>query len=123
MRLLIVDDSNLIRSRILRLAGTSPALKQFQVVGLAKDGFDALAQARRVKPDVVTMDLTMPRMDGIACISQLADEFPAVLILVISALADKATALRALKEGAHGFVLKPFTDDQLINALTELVNE
>jgi two-component system chemotaxis response regulator CheY len=67
------------------------------------------------------MDITMPEMDGIECVEQLVAMNPDVLILVISALADKATAIEAMKKGANGFLCKPFTDRQLTDALDELL--
>ena len=117
MKLLIVDDSGVIRNKIARGA----AAKEFEVVGLAQDGEAALKLFQKFQPGVVTMDLTMPRMDGIACIRALLKIRPDTLVLVVSALADKATAIEALKQGAHGFVLKPFTDDQIGEALLELL--
>lgn len=120
MKLLIVDDSNIIRSRIARLAGDR-RMPPCQIVGLAKNGSEALGLFTQTKPDVVTMDLTMPEMDGIECIEAIVALDPNVLILVVSALSDKATAIRALMKGAQGFLYKPFTDEQLIGALKELV--
>lgn len=117
MKLMIVDDSGVIRNKIARGA----AAKHFVVVGLAQDGEEALNLFRETLPEVVTMDLTMPRMDGIACIQAILKIKPNTLILVVSALADKATAIEALKCGAHGFVLKPFSDEQIGAALLELV--
>lgn len=117
MKLMIVDDSGVIRNKIARGA----AAKQFVIVGLARDGEEALKLFRETQPEVVTMDMTMPRMDGIACIQALLKIRPGTLILVVSALADKATAIEALKRGAHGFVLKPFSDEQIGAALLELV--
>ena len=81
----------------------------------------ALELFRRTDPDLVTMDLTMPQMDGIECISRLVALKPAVRILVISALADKATAIEAMEKGANGFLHKPFTDRQLNEAIAELI--
>ena len=117
MKLLIVDDSGVIRNKIARGA----AAKAFEVVGLARDGEEAIKLFRESQADVVTMDLTMPRMDGITCIRALLKIRPDTLILVVSALADKATAIEALKQGAHGFVLKPFTDEKIGGALLELL--
>ena len=74
-----------------------------------------------MRRDVVTMDLTMPRMDGIECISHLVALKPEVRILVVSALADKATAVEAMEKGANGFLNKPFTDRQLNEAIAELM--
>jgi two-component system, chemotaxis family, chemotaxis protein CheY len=119
MKLLIVDDSNIIRSRIARIA-LHPRLAGLSVVGLAKNGREALELARRSLPDVVTMDLTMPEMDGIACIAHLVAEQPRLNILVVSALGDKTTAIAALKKGARGFLNKPFSDEQLVAALLEI---
>jgi two-component system chemotaxis response regulator CheY len=59
-------------------------------------------------------------MDGITCVKELVAVKPDILILVVSALSDKLTALQAIKKGAHGFLYKPFTDQQLLNALEEL---
>lgn len=119
MKLLIVDDSNIIRSRIARIA-LHPRLRNLSIVGLAKNGVEAVELCQRHLPDVVTMDLTMPEMDGIACIEILVADYPALNILVVSALSDKGTAITALKKGARGFLHKPFSDEQLVDALLEL---
>lgn len=119
MKLLIVDDSNIIRSRIARIA-LHPRLHKLSIVGLAKNGLEAIELSRRNMPDVVTMDLTMPEMDGIACIEALIAEQSELNILVVSALGDKTTAISALKKGARGFLHKPFSDEQLVDALLEI---
>lgn len=121
MRLLIVDDSNIIRSRIARVA-LHPRIPGLIIVGLARNGREAIDICKRVRPDVVTMDLTMPEMDGNECVAELTRRDPGLNILVVSALSDKATAIDALKRGARGFLYKPFTDDQLIDALLEVVS-
>jgi two-component system, chemotaxis family, chemotaxis protein CheY len=122
MKLLIVDDSSVIRSRIARVSGESN-LPELQIIGLAKNGQEALRICKVTLPDLVTMDLTMPEMDGVSCIKELLGKYPAINILVISALSDKATAIQALKLGARGFINKPFTDKQLIDALLEFVEQ
>ena len=118
LKLLIVDDSNIMRRRIER----SQQFEELQVVGTAGNGLEALEMFRKTDPDMVTMDLTMPQMDGIECISKLVQLKPAVRILVISALADKATAVEAMERGANGFLNKPFTDRQLNEAIAELMS-
>ena len=117
MKLMIVDDSNLMRRRIER----SQNFEELEVVGSASNGVEALELFRQTDPDVVTMDLTMPRMDGIECIGQLVALKPAVRILVVSALADKATAVEAMERGANGFLNKPFSDRQFNEAIAELL--
>lgn len=116
LKLMIVDDSNIIRRKIERAQAGS----RFDVVATAGNGAEALALFRECRPVVVTMDLTMPCMDGIECIEALVTENPEVRILVVSALSDKATGIEALEKGAQGFLCKPFNEDQLNEALEEL---
>jgi two-component system, chemotaxis family, chemotaxis protein CheY len=119
-RLLVVDDSRVVRNRIARLC-TRKGFSALTLVGLAGNGEDAINVARQRLPTLVTMDLTMPGVDGEGCIKVLSKMLPETRILVVSALADKATALRAIRCGAHGFVHKPFRDDQLADALLDLM--
>jgi two-component system, chemotaxis family, chemotaxis protein CheY len=117
MRVVIADDSNFIRSKISR-ASTAYGL---EVVGMAKNGQEAAALALTAKPDLMTMDITMPEMDGIEAIRRIRTVRSDVLILVVSALSDKATAIQALKEGAQGFLCKPFSEAELTDAIGELL--
>jgi two-component system chemotaxis response regulator CheY len=121
MRMMIVDDSNMIRSRIARLVQDGQ-IGDVHVVAMAKDGADAVQQARKLRPAIVTMDLTMPEMDGVACIQNLMALDAKVAILVVSALSDKSTAISALRLGARGFLPKPFTDEQLRLALLDVMD-
>jgi len=89
---------------------------------MAKNGKEALNVFYQTEPDLVTMDLTMPEMDGVECTENMIQINPNVSILVISALSDKATAIMALKKGAKGFLYKPFTDKQLVDALVEVTS-
>lgn len=119
MKLMIVDDSNIIRRKIER----STEVENLEVVGTASNGVEALEKFRELRPDVVTMDLTMPEMGGIECVERMVEIDSDVVILVVSALSDKATAIEALKKGANGFLCKPFTEDELNNAFRELLTE
>ena len=116
-RLMIVDDSNVIRRRIER----ANELPEIEFVGAARNGVEALAMHEALRPTLVTMDLTMPEMDGAECVAKLVQRDPEIRILVISALADKLTAIDALEKGASGFLCKPFTDRQLNEALRKLI--
>jgi two-component system, chemotaxis family, chemotaxis protein CheY len=118
-KLMIVDDSNIMRRRIER----SQQFDELELIGTAGNGLEAIELFKKAEPDVVTMDLTMPQMDGIECISKLVELKPAIRILVISALADKATAVEAMEKGANGFLNKPFTDRQLNEAIADLIRE
>jgi len=119
MNLMIVDDSNVIRTVIEK------ALKNriIDITCSAKNGRQAIELFKMHTPDIVTMDITMPIMDGIETIKQLIAMKPEVQILVISALSDKATLLNAIKLGASGFLCKPFNDSDLIEAIEELIEE
>ncbi len=119
MKLMIVDDSNIIRKKIER----STEIEGLEVVATATNGVEALEQFLAVRPDLVTMDLTMPEMGGIECVERMVEIDPSVIILVISALSDKATAIEALKKGANGFLCKPFTEDELNHAFRKLLEE
>lgn len=118
-RIMIVDDSNVIRNRIARGSGQM----NFDVVATAANGEEAVALYRQHRPDLVTMDLTMPKMDGLECIYQLTNIDEDANILVISALSDKATGIKALQLGARGFICKPFSDEELFQALEEMFED
>jgi two-component system chemotaxis response regulator CheY len=121
MKLLIVDDSAIIRSRIARVLSDT-RLGPIDLVGMARNGAEALTLFMQTIPDIVTMDITMPGMDGVECTEKMILHHPECNILVISALSDKATALKALQKGARGFLYKPFSEGQLVEAFLELTN-
>jgi len=99
MRMMIVDDSNVMRRRIER----SQQNDRLEVVGTAVNGLDAVTKFKQLMPDVMTLDLTMPEMDGIECVEHVIKIKPDVLILVVSALADKATAVEAIERARTVF--------------------
>lgn len=117
IKLMIVDDSNIIRSKITRTLSQH----DLEVVATACNGEEAISMFVATRPDVVTMDLTMPMMDGLECIRALRKLNQHVRILVVSALADKSTAIQALMEGAQGFLCKPFTEAELTESIDELL--
>lgn len=118
MKFMVVDDSDVIRTKI------SAALSdEFEVVGTATNGQEAVQQFIELRPAVITMDITMPIMDGIETITAILEHDDSVRILVVSALADKATLIKAMTLGAYGFLCKPFTDLDLIEAVEELIED
>jgi Response regulator containing CheY-like receiver domain and AraC-type DNA-binding domain len=121
LKLLVVDDSNVIRSRISRVVKYRDKLK-IELVGVAKNGAEALFIASKEKIDVVTMDITMPKMDGLETIERMLKMDSQIRILVVSALDDKGTAISALRLGACGFLGKPFTDEELLISLLDAVD-
>ena len=104
-RVLIVDDSSFMRKVLDEIIRADPKL---EVVGQAKDGHEALALAASLQPDVITMDINMPRMDGIEATKQIMSDNPRPIVIVSSESREGATgALRALELGAIDFVPKP----------------
>ena len=116
-KLMIVDDSVIIRNRIERSLGSL----QLEIVATASNGDEAVRLFKEHQPDLITMDLTMPQMDGLECIKRIRDMSKDTSILVISALSDRQTGLKALQYGTRGFICKPFTDEQLVLALSKLI--
>ena len=118
MRLLIVDDSSIVRRIIERQFRTHDITEIYE----ASNGRMALEIYRDKKPDLVTMDITMPEMDGLEAVRAIVSINPKARILVISALADAATAVEAVKLGARGFVCKPFTPEELDEAFADILD-
>ena len=117
MKLLIVDDSAMIRRTI------SAAYKNsvFTEVDTAPDGVLALAKFKQMMPDVVTLDITMPHMDGLTALTEMLEVNPDATILTISALADYHTAIESLTLGADQFICKPFKQEDLLEALDNII--
>jgi two-component system chemotaxis response regulator CheY len=118
-RMLIVDDSMVVRMNI----ADGNRVENIEIVGAASNGRQALEIFQQLRPDLVTMDITMPELDGIGCIKAIVAIDPDVRILVISALADKAIAIEAIKCGAAGFINKPINERKLNDALFELISD
>jgi DNA-binding NarL/FixJ family response regulator len=111
IRVLIADDHPVVRDG---LSGIFGGAEDFEVVGLASDGEEAVELARRLKPDVVLMDLRMPRMDGVTAIRQLA---PAQRILVLTTFDADTDVLPAIEAGATGYLLKDAPRSELYRAV------
>jgi DNA-binding NarL/FixJ family response regulator len=114
IRVLIADDQRLVRSGFRMILGSDPEL---EVVGEAGDGVEAVAAARSLEPDVVLMDVRMPRVDGIEATRQISllAEAPRVLVLTTFDLDEYVFA--ALRVGASGFLLKDAPEEQLLSAI------
>lgn len=120
IKTLVVDDSMITRNHIIRIMNKMP---QLQLNGIARNGIEAIKAIHSNMPDLITMDLTMPELDGVATIKQIMKLNPDVLILVISALSDKETAIEALELGAVGFLYKPFSEEQLMESIEEVLKD
>lgn len=116
MRLLIVDDSLVVRNAIQRSVDDGKVSHVFR----AEDGEEAVSIFSRERPELVTMDLTLPRLDGLGAIRRIREIAPNTSILVISALNSHKTAMEAIALGACGFLTKPFTPREMSEALEQL---
>ena len=116
-KLMIVDDSSIIR-RIIKLHVDEYNL---EIVGEASNGETALEIFRRKRPDIVTMDIVMPRLDGLSVIKEMTKIDHDVKIIAVTSLADKATGIEAIKSGAKSYVTKPFSAEKLQAAFSKLL--
>lgn len=119
IRVLIADDHTIVRKGISALLATEPDI---QVVGEAKDGVEALALAQSLNPDVVLMDLVMPRLDGIEATRQIALKQPGARILVLTSFAADDKVFPAIKAGALGYLLKDSDPEMLVEAIRRVYN-
>ncbi|MBD2081229.1 response regulator transcription factor [Leptolyngbya sp. FACHB-17] len=114
IRVLLADDQNLIREGLKALLEQEPDL---QVVADVDNGCDAVEQTEALQPDVVLMDLKMPKMDGITATQAICERCPKTRVLVLTATDDEASVRTALRVGARGYLLKDMSPNELANAV------
>jgi two-component system chemotaxis response regulator CheY len=113
LKVLIVDDSPIISRKLTMMV----ELLGYKVVKTAATGTEAIAAYRACRPDVVTMDITMPDMDGIEATRRIMAEFPDAKIVMVTSHGQEKMVLDALKAGAKGYVLKPFDGNKVSEAI------
>ncbi|HEX4805257.1 MAG TPA: response regulator [Conexibacter sp.] len=118
-RVLVVDDAAFMR-KVLTDALVAGG---HEVVGEAGDGDAALAAFRELRPDLVTLDITMPGKDGLAALRELVELDPAVRVVICSALGQETKVLDAIKAGARDFVVKPFERERLLSAVEKALGQ
>lgn len=116
IRVLIVDDIAATRENIRKLMEFHPGI---EAVGQAGSGEESVAQAKILRPDVILMDINMPGMDGIAATERLGFEVPEASIIIMSVQGEQEYLRRAMMAGAKNYLTKPFTGDELINAVKD----
>jgi NarL family two-component system response regulator LiaR len=117
IRVLIADDHAVVREGLRGLISSEPGM---EVVAEARDGLETVQRVRMLRPDVILVDLVMPRMDGIEAISQITAEFPGSRILVLTSFADDDKVFPAIKSGALGYLLKDSSPQELLNAIRDV---
>lgn len=114
IRVLIVDDHLVVRTGIRALLALEPGI---EIVGEARDGVEAIAEANRLRPDVILMDLVMPQMDGVVAIKQILAAQPTARILVLTSFEADEKVFPAIRAGALGYTLKDFGPAELVRAI------
>ncbi len=117
VRVLIVDDQKVVREGLVSLIGLLPGIT---VVGAAIDGDDAVRQAVELRPEVVLMDLNMPRRNGVEATEQLRGLLPDTAVVVLTTYSDDAWVFAALQAGARGFLTKDAGADEILRAITDV---
>ena len=115
LRILVADDHTLVRQGLRKILEAQP---DWQVVAEAGDGREAIQQAIERQPDVVILDIAMPRLNGVEAVQQIVRRVPTIRVLVLSMYVDEAYVTRAVRAGALGYLLKDSADIDLIRAVT-----
>ena len=113
-RVLIADDHPLIRSGLRSLLARE---SEFEVVGEAADGYQALELVEQLKPDIVMLDVSMPRLNGIDVARKISETTPSTRVIIVSIHSDEGYVLRALRAGAKGYLLKASPEGDILNAV------
>lgn len=114
-RILIVDDAAFMRMMIRDILTKNG----FEVVGEAQDGAQAIEKYKELHPDLITMDITMPEMDGIAALKEIKKLDPNSKVIMCSAMGQQAMVIDAIQAGAKDFIVKPFQSDRVIEAINK----
>ena len=119
IRIVIADDHAVVRQGLKMFLMDDP---EFEVVGEAQNGAEALKLAHELKPDVILMDLLMPVMDGITAIGQVRRECPDTEVIALTSVLEDASVVGAVKAGAIGYLLKDTQSDELLRAIKAAAN-
>jgi len=117
-RVLVVDDAAFMRMMIKDILTKNG----YVVVGEADNGLNAIEKYEELKPDLVTMDITMPEMDGITAVKEIRKSNPNARIIMCSAMGQQAMVIDAIQAGARDFVVKPFQPDRVLEAIAKAIN-
>ena len=117
VRVLVVDDAAFMRMMIKDILTKNG----YEVVGEAENGMKALEKYQELKPDLVTMDITMPEMDGISAVKEIKKVDKNAKIVMCSAMGQQAMVIEAIQAGARDFIVKPFQADRVLAAVRKAV--
>ncbi|MRX70604.1 response regulator [Bacillus lacus] len=117
-KILIVDDAAFMRMMIKDILSKNG----FDVVGEAADGKQAVEKYKETQPDLVTMDITMPEMDGIAALKEIKAINPGAKVIMCSAMGQQSMVIDAIQAGARDFIVKPFQADRVLEAINKTLS-
>ncbi|MBB6452913.1 two-component system chemotaxis response regulator CheY [Salirhabdus euzebyi] len=117
-KVLIVDDAAFMRMMIKDIL----VKNDFEVVGEAQDGNQAVEKYKELKPDLVTLDITMPEKDGITALKEIKGLDPSANVIMCSAMGQQAMVIDAIQAGAKDFIVKPFQADRVIEAIKKTLS-
>jgi len=117
-KVLIVDDAAFMRMMIKEILSKNG----YTVVGEASDGAQAIEKYKELGPDLVTMDITMPEMDGIAALKEIKKLDPSARVIMCSAMGQQAMVIDAIQAGAKDFIVKPFQADRVLEAIKKTLS-
>ncbi|MBV7276952.1 response regulator [Clostridium thailandense] len=115
-KVLVVDDAAFMRLSLRTMLERNG----YEVIGEAVNGLDAIQKYATLKPEIVTMDITMPDMDGVQALEQIKKLNSNAVVIIISALGQETMVKKAIMLGAKGFIVKPYKEEHLIKALSKL---
>ncbi len=114
----VVDDAVFMRTLLKKMIEETDTYK---VVGEGSNGFEAIEQAKLHKPDIMTLDITMPDMDGIQAVGEILKCSPDTKIIMVSAMGQQSMVIEAIKHGAKDFVIKPFEKTRVLQAIKNVL--
>lgn len=117
-KILIVDDAAFMRMMIKDILSKNG----FEIVGEAADGAQAVQLYQETQPDLVTMDITMPEMDGITALKEIKKVNPQAKVIMCSAMGQQAMVIDAIQAGAKDFIVKPFQADRVLEAINKALS-
>ena len=110
---LIADDAAFMRMMLRNILADAG----YEVVGEAEDGADAVAKYRELRPDLTTMDITMPGMSGLEALRAICEEDPSARVIICSAMGQKSMVVESFSSGARDFIVKPFQAERVVSAV------
>lgn len=119
IKILIADDQELIRQSLMIILDN---IEDFQVTDSVADGIEVMASVKKEKPDVILMDIRMPKMDGVACTQRIKELYPDIKIIILTTFDDDEYVFNALKFGASGYLLKGISMKELSDAIRKVYN-